>query len=321
MTVIVFGVPPAPTPKPIGPFGRLRLEWTGWDGTTWDLTNPRSGLFVTQDGIKGLHEPAWEQFTQQTVEGQIVDDVRALAREMEFTVYLYSDKSSADWANRYDAFFSSWHPQHPGTLKVAAPTGASRAIDLRLTSDGGETFTRDPYRFTRRKHLLSAVADFPFYRGDRIRRHWGSAAELVEFFDPAGSPPFHISSGRTVADADLTNPGDQDAWIVWTVTNTAGTDLSITIGIGDGTVTLPPVPAGKSVQVDTHPESGAAWEGFWTGSLASGTFTPETDVSGGVDPWDPRPIPPGRGIPVDFDMVGSGVVTADFTPLYRRGLP
>lgn len=319
MSVVVFAVPPPPPVAKPDPFGRLRIEWIGADGSSWNLTNPRGGVFTTQDGIRGLHDPAWEAYTQAAVDGQVVDDVRALPREFDLPIYLYSDVSSVDWAARYRSFFGSWDPLDTGTLRVISPSGAWRAIDLRLTSDGSETFLRDPYRFTRKKYLINAVADFPFYRGAAVRRSWGSS-EPVGFFDPDGSPPFHISSTRTVGSAVLTNPGDQTAWIRWTAINTAGTDLAVSIGMADGTITLPPIPAGQAVHVDTNPEVAAGWEGTWVGDLVTGSFVGSTDVSGGVDPWDPRPIPPGKNIPIDFDMTGSGTVVAEFTPLYRRGL-
>lgn len=53
---IVLASPRVFLPGTLLPVGweRLKLTWTGWDGSQWDLTNPNGGVFLTEDGVEGL---------------------------------------------------------------------------------------------------------------------------------------------------------------------------------------------------------------------------------------------------------------------------
>ena len=316
MSTVVFAAPPTPKPPRVSPWQNLRSVWVGCDGSTWELSNPASGVFHTQDGTVGLHLPQLQRLTHGVPRGQAFDSVRVGAREVEWSVYMYHDTSSAAFAELDERFWKSFHPSKPGVWTVFGPTGKSRSIRLCLADDGAHSFSRDPYRFGWTRYQVTLVADEGVWFAEPFRRTWSNAVP-PEFFDAAGSPPFHIAESTTLGNATFTNGGDEDAWVRWYVTAGTGGAVAADLGAAGGTVHLPSVPAGKTAVVDTDPTVATVIRGHMDGA----TFVPEADISGAADPWDPRPIPTGTEVPLTLSLTGAGMVTAEITPLFWRGLP
>lgn len=313
-TAVLFGsyMPPPANPR----FG-VTATWTGWDGSEWDLTDYQGKrLALTRDGLAGL---LWPEFNAQVttspaMHGQRLTGVAALPRLVEFPV-LINGATSNDFLDLFTRFTRSWSPLKTGVLSITSGT-TTRSIRLRIAPSTA-VVEADPVHRGQLIVTISAIADDPFWLSEVVEGDWSGDGEIRDFFsDAPGSYLFWISPSRTFADATITNPGDVDAFPVWEVTADTGT-LDGTITVNGGTIGLPVIPAGKTLIIDTDPATGYADLGTRD---SSGVFTMQSEADGILDPYEPRPIPPGRNVPIGFDLTGSGSVTARFRARYWLGI-
>jgi hypothetical protein len=101
----------------------------------------------------------------------------------------------------------------------------------------------------------------------------------------------------------MTNPGDVEAYPIWTLT---GPLTSASIAIDGRTITVPfAVPSGQTLVIDTNPNQ-------------------LTAIMAGVDKItqlssaDFAPLPVGVDIPIALALAGSGSCEISITPLYYR---
>lgn len=293
MSVVVYANGPTVTaPPPLRPLTRLQVLWTGPDGgTTWDLTNPAGGVYITDDGVEGLHLPEFEDYVSEAagIDGQRFRGGRTKARKVELSLLLWRD-SSPEWLALEQSWWRSLHPRRAGTLTIRAGS-RTRRLRCRLASDGGYVHVQDPSAAGWAAYPLSLVADQPHYLGDPITGGWGRQPDDVRPLIPeGGGPPLHISNGRTYDSATYANPGDEDTWATWTA---YGPIDRAVITVDGGAIGLPAVPEGSQLVVYTDPLNGTAW-------------LDGQDVSGLIDPWDPAPLPPGVAVPIGLDVQGAG---------------
>lgn len=316
MTWLVYAVPGhvEVPPTPAAYWG-MSVSWQGADGSVWDLSDWTSGVAMLTDGFGGLHWPSFaaDILEADGIDGQIVTGVRALPRTVSMRIGVMADDSDT-WADLDRRFWHSWHPRKRGRLTVTTNKG-SRSIELRLNPGDDHTFGRDPHMQGLAVYQLEAVADQPLWAGDVVQRIWQSVEE-VDFLDPGGSPPFHITPGSTVDHASMLNPGDVDVWPVWQVSAVGG-DVDLEIEFNGGSVIFPTVEDGDTIVLDTDRIKGGADRGV----LVDGVLTGAVPVDTLITSRQYRRAPAGETVPVFITMDGPGIVSASLTPLHWRGLP
>lgn len=293
MTAIVYGVPTIQAVTPVFVRTPLVSTWTGWDGSVWTMTDPDSGLFL-MPGVRGLGEGPHDQFKDVApgLAGSLFSGFRATDRPVFWPVALLEDTSSEAWVLRDRAFRRTMRPGKTGVWTVTSNPGTTRRLTCRYVSGLDESLLIDPTYAGWVTYQVYLVADEdPFWRGDPVQGRWGSTAP-VDFFDPDGEPLFHVSDGRTVGSAQMTNPGDVDEWIEW-VGN--GPTTSLSLGVGDSVIEVPfAIADGQRIVIDTHP-------------------TEQVAILGDVDPSDPFKVLNGVDVTEDLGEVGFAPLPADAT--------
>lgn len=271
----------------------------------WNLSDYRSGVFLQAEGVEGLHFPTVTDWTSDSpaVHGQYYRGHTTDAREAFWPVLVYSEEDSADWLKRDRAFWRSLLPGKSGTWSVTDPDGGRRSLSLRVVPQP-HSFPVDPVRNGWASYGVTLIADDPFWYGEPVRKPWGTD-EPVDFYGgPAGKgPDMYIAGGNQMSSATLTNPGDLEAWPVWTVD---GPGENVTIGVNGQQVSYSgALLAGDSLVVDTDPTVQTAWlnGADVTGDLSSDNFAP---------------IPAGSDVPLSLSMLGTGKVTAEIRPRFYR---
>lgn len=326
---IVSAPPVVPLPSQAPRFKRLSMTWTGWDGSVWPLTDPSSGAFVTDGGVRGLHMPPVQRYTSESpaLSGSRWRANRTQERECFWPVYVYSDVSSEEWLERDRAFWRSLDPSRYGTWTVSTPEGQSRFLRCHL-SESDDSFDRDPAAFGWHLYGVTLMAEQPYWTGAVHRRSFQNDPP-VPFYGADHSPVpvddlFFISSGSSTASATIDNPGDIDAWPVFVLDGPW--DAGASVGI-DGNVTTygDSIPAGQSVVVDTRPDRLGAKQistptadpgsDAWMDALdAPGTdkFTSLTALALNVS------VAAGDNVPLDVTVSGQGTLHVAVQPLYYR---
>lgn len=304
-------VPPPPS-VPVAAFpGLAAMTWTGWDGTVFDLLDPAAGVFLA-GGVLGLNMPTHAAVTRSTpgVAGSRLLDTRALGRDITWPVFMFS-ATSQGWVDLDRAFWATMHPDRAGVWSVTDPAGSTRKLRARYVDDGGHIFTADPTSTGWQLYVVRLVADQPYWEGEPVTRSWkGGPAEPYYGGTGGGGygPPYFIAPGSTLGTATMDNPGDVDAYPVWTIT---GPTTSVTVGVGGRLVTAPfPIPDGTSLTVDPRP--GPTGKSAYDSTGARRTAE--------LSDRDFAPIAHGASVPLSLAMTGDGMVTATLTPLYRRYL-
>lgn len=303
MSALVFAVPFVPPAPPAPVWEGYRMSWTGADGSFWPLDGSL-GVTLTSEGLVGLDFPEYDLHTSTSpaVAGSRHRGSRAKARAVEWNLIIWSDGSSAEWRARDRAFWRSFSVDEPGLWTVTDPAGRSLSLPLQLNpKDAG--FPHDPSKAGFSLYQRDLIANQPFWSGAPIEKAW-KAADPVDFFDAAGSPPFHVSSSASLSTATLTNPGDVSTWPVWTI---SAPMTSLTIEVAGGALTIPELTGSQRLVIDTDPSVATA--------LLDGV-----DVFADVDPWDPRPIPAGTDVPITLTADGAGEIRVSIVPHYRRGV-
>jgi hypothetical protein len=151
------------------------------------------------------------------------------------------------------------------------------------------------------------VSDDPWWRGPLESFSFGLGPEGTATFFGNGSSatPFYIVKSTGGADTTLTNNGDMDAWITWTI---EGPMTSFSLDI-DGNIVGGPIEVdeGDTLTIETSPLNQIAY-------LEDGTKVTRLLTSADFAPL------PATGAPVNvgIDVVGTGTITASFAPVYWR---
>lgn len=307
---VLLTLPPAPTPPVVADWpGLLGMAWTGWNGDRFELLSYTSPVRAAP-GVRGLTWPGhqlWDS-SSPAIAGQTHRGSRVLPRECLLPVWVLSDAGSLDWVGTDRRFAATLHPDLPGVWEVTHPDGMKRYLSCRVTDDGAGPLTLDPTASGWLGYQLALIADQPYWEGKPVVRQWINEVP-VNFFGgvPAGSgPPFVIGAGSTIAGATITNPGDVDAYPVWTI---AGPWTTVQVGTDGLTATLTAnVPAGQSRIIDTRPDRLTVVDQAGVDRISE--LSPTSNLL--------APIPAGEQVPLSLSMTGTGAVSAAITPLYRR---
>lgn len=305
-------VAPTPPQVPVRWQG-MRHTWTGWDGSVWDLTDPSGGVALTSDGVEGLGMPDIANYTHSSpvVHGAAWDGWLATGRKVFWPVVIFSGRDTDDvpsseaWIRRNRAFWRTLRPGKVGTWTVYLPSGEQFSLKLRFAGGGKEAFDRDPARRGWAVYGVELFPEQPFWEATPVVESWGAEVK-TPFLGPEDvGPPFHVSPVTTIGTAKVTNPGDVESFIQWTVT---GPTSSVTVGIGGEKTVVPfPVPDGQKLVIDTDPRNLIA--------ELNGV-----DVMNQLREFNYPALQPGADIKLSLAMEGNGSVEARFTPYKLMGI-
>jgi hypothetical protein len=291
------------------------MQWTGWDGSQWVLSDP-TGHMSMLPGVEGLHEPRYGRFlsTSSVIPGNRIRGAQAQARTVFWPLQFQADDVD-DWRALYDGFFDSIDVVLPGVWQVGDGDDA-RTMKLTGMFDADYSFDMDPFITGYASIGVTLEAAQPYWEGVPVSAGPWVATTPVDFFP---GPPFHISdSSRDFTNAAITNPGKIASFVTWVCEGQI--DAGSTIGVAGKLITLPfDVDAGKTLVIQTDPRLQYA-------TLITGTIDDvDWDDLGGVDKTQDlgfqsfAPAPPGRDVPLQIAVTGAGgKVAARLTPLYRR---
>lgn len=305
--VVVLGVPYVPPAPSVEAFRGLTHVLDFWDGGSIELA-PENGAFFPLGDVGGMQMPPFERHvsTSPALAGSRLRGVRTAARTFGWNLLVYTDTSS----EAFEAFDSAlWHglghPEKVNRWTVVTPAGTRRHLDFSYAG-GVDAYGRDPHTDGWVLYQPELIADSPYWMGDPITGGPWTAGASANFYSATSGTLFFLSKSATVASAALTNPGDVASWLQIEVDAAGGAMTDITIEIGGGEIGLPDVPLGQKLVVDTDPAAHSP-------ALLDGV-----DVDGLCDPWDPRPLPPGEGVPLSITATGTGSISASFVPRYFR---
>lgn len=314
---LILSSPPVTPPAAADLFPGYVSEWI-FEGRTWNLNDWQSGVFLDTRGVEGLHNPVVEKFasTARGIHGKRRRGWRASARDVFWPVQVFADRSTDEWLVRQREFFNTIRPDREGVWRVSH-NGRARTLRLTGVFNDSYAYELDPLREGWAPYGVALEADQPFWEGDAVTRGPWKGADAVNFYGgdesgATGATPFYLSAAETLADATMSNPGDVDAYPVWTIDG----DLDdIQVGVGDVVVEPANVDAGKRLVIDTDPRNTTAL----LGDIPSeGEPFTGADVTAALGFQSFAPIPPGGSVPIHVEGVGAGSVTCTLTPLYFR---
>lgn len=314
------GLPPIvipPNQPPAERWFNLEMTWRGWDGSEWEITDPDRGVFVVQEGLRGLGKVTTERYTTSSpaLAGSMYRGSTALERPVFWPMYLYSDISSRHWLQRWRNWWKTMTTRETGLWTVTAPDGTSRFLRCRFIDDGGLVLERDPVKTGWVGFGVNMIAEQPYWEGEPIPRVW-RAPKSSPFF--GGPGVINISPGSTVDRAAINNPGDVEAWMVWEFAGGLG---GAVVGVGTRTIPVPfAIPEGKKLTIDTRPDQLTA---VLRDDTDQNNITEGEDVTDMLGPAaDFAPVPPGEAVDLGIELISpipTTRVSATLTPLYEMG--
>ncbi|WP_181036364.1 hypothetical protein [Arthrobacter sp. B1805] len=319
---ILLGVPLAPSSLPNNQWEDVRIIWRGVDGSTWDLTDPTSGVYLNRDGVEGLHHVDFQEWVQKspTVPGQQFNGAQAEPRELFFPIEVYNENGSAEWAQQNDQWWKSLSPRAYGEVTVVLPGGRRFTIAARFKPKAGKAFASDPIHDGWAAYGVTLVADAPFFRGLPRAESWKANPAPLPFFEKNGPHLVNIASGHTIGSASFDNPGDEEAWPIW---RAFGPLETVEVGLAGMIVDLPVVDAGKVIVIDTDPVDQRLIQYDYvpaTPGQAAQFINPVSRTAELTRRDDFAPIPPGQKVKLQLALTGAGSVQVEITPLHWRVL-
>lgn len=301
----------------------LGILWTGTDGSRWDMAG---GLVrASVGGIKGfgMPDPVFQVSKNAGRDGQRLRGVQRNPRTV-FVPVRFKDEASTDVLGVQRQFWRSLGLGEYGTITVTTPDGDERMLRCRFEDDGGYAYTLDPFTAHVTTIGLTFTADDPYWYGDRIGTSYSlDPSAQVNFFgggDPSvtnSGPPFVISASTGTQSYTIDNPGDVDAWPTWAI---AGPATSFQVGVAGRLIAASyAIPAGRTLVIDTDPESQSAI------LVDTDPYNRDGSMSNPVrlrfqafTALNFAPIPRGQSVLLTMTINGAGVVGAWINPRYER---
>lgn len=295
-------VPPPPDLTP--GWDGMSLTWEV-DGEDWPLTDPRSGI-VMKGGIEGLLFPEIKHYTEASpaVYGAYWTGFTVDPRTVAWPIRLFHDGSSLEWIAFNAAFTRSLNPATEGVLRCRT-AATERTLRLRYSGGLNAALQRDPTFFGWVDYDVRLVANRPLWAGPLVEQRWAAAAS-GNFFTGDPANPIYISPSATLETAVMENPGDVEAWPVWTLVGPISVESGPTrLGVAGRELLVPfAIPDGQTLVIDTRPD--AQWAIDSTGA----------DRTEDLGSWAFTPIERGAAVPLALEMTGNGSVTCSLEPLY-----
>jgi hypothetical protein len=306
--VFVYGEVGGGTTPVVPSSSALQHQLLGVDGSVWDLTDPTSGVCLTTEGVLGLLESPVSRFTTTSPSVAGSRFRGSWVQERPITWHVGIRASGVNWVDLSRRFWSALSRTALATWTVTTVDGASRSIQVRLVGTGPYVFGVDPSLTGWASIPVSLVAEDPYWSGPPLSQDWSASGGENFFGGSSGGgygPPFYISAAQTISTATITNPGDVEAWPVWTA---VGPATSVRFGLGGTLVGVDvTLTSGQTLVVDTDPRRQSA---TIDGVRARGILSPH----------DFAQIPPGASLPLALSMTGTGTVGVSIVPRYGRAL-
>lgn len=300
--------PGVPTPPVTVETDRLQVQWFPPDGSApIELTEPGAnhGWFTTR-GVGGWGAVPVSRIDDQSPRGGVtVRHVRDEPRSITWPLHVWGDTSTemVQRMRRLVRAFTMTRDYGPGTLRVSRPSGGRREI-LAYYEDGlGGDVGQGYYSAS---PVLTLFCPDGFWRAvDPVvdRRSYGADGGGV-FLNPFMT----VASSRTLSGpTEIINPGDTDAWPVWTITGPADGVVATNHTTGESFTLTYDLAAEETITITTDPPTvrGPAGE-VLTGAL---------NWPGAVL-W---PLKPGRN-EVEFAVTESAAgteIALSYTPRYE----
>jgi hypothetical protein len=311
---IFVQAPTIPEPPPVDPGREGVAIWLeGWDGSLWRLDSEESGL-VLMRGARGFGMVTVEHHRDEhaILPGSTWRDARVLNREVFLPLYVFSDGSSRDWQEHNRRFWRIMRTRKTALLHVMWPDGTRRHLRVRYEKGGEEAFELDPVFYGWAKYGIYLTAEQPYWEATEPEaREWGTALPVYFFGggtdEPTLGPPFGIAKPSTAGRTAITNPGDVEAWPVWTIT---GPMTSCELGVDGATISVPfSLSTGDVLVIDTRPTEQTA--------MLNGAVDRTPDLGN----FAFAPIEPGDDVELTVLTTGTGgLVRVELTPLYEWGI-
>lgn len=304
MGVFILSAAPIVPPPRIRRFP-IRSQWVGFDGSIWDLHTGAQGVTLLNDGLVGLHLPKFDRYlsSSRAVPGHRRRGSRARARDVVWPLLVHGDTAD-EWLARDTGFWHTIHPDLEGTWRVGVGTREPRELRLTARGDDDHEYPLDPYLNGWAKYVAELEAAQPFWTGPVERRFLKVGdGSPIDFFDVAGSPPFHITNGQTFSTAMISNPGDVEAYPTWTA---VGPLTDIQIGVGGVTIDVPfDLVTDEVLVIDSDPRN-------QTATLDGVDATADLGFQSFAS------VAPGQDQALTVVAAGSGSITVELVPLYFR---
>ena len=227
---------------------------TGFISQNWPAT-------VLQPGATGLDMPPFELHTDDSpnLDGSIFRGTRAATREVLLPLFVYGpDRRTMIQFKRNLA--TALNPKNGHcVLKFVETDGVPRYLNCYYKAGMEGSETTDASGFTWMKYGVQLSAFDPWFYGDVLTNASWSFGSPMPFLGSTSLLPLTLSQGTLSGNAvNVRNPGDIEAWPVWTVTGPlrslrvtgpSGTYWEIPAA-ADGTDVLP---AARTLTVDTRP--------------------------------------------------------------------
>lgn len=291
------------------PWGRIKHLFHGWDGSVWDVTDGRDGVFLMPEGIEGMGMPDIQNYTfnSPVVHGVEWEGWRATGRDCHWVIGIFED-SSIEWLAQVKAFWKIFRPGKTMRWEIVLPNGDHFNLIVRFKGDDSSVYARDPVRLGWAIYGITCFAEQPFWEGTPVSYLFEPRdTENDDFFGPTGvGPPFYIgsSSQADIETATLNNPGDVETYAKWTA---YGPFTTASVGLNGAVVNLTPADADDVFIIDTNPRNLTATKNG-------------VDVMASLGEFDFAPIPEGEDVELSLGMNGAGRIIAEFTPLYLRSV-
>lgn len=228
--------PPAPPPPPPPPAPPLPLNeapqvsFTDPAGRVTLLTDWERG-WVLQPGAKGMDMPQYSFTNDESpgIDGYAVRQVRAGGKDITLPIAFWMQDSRAAYVTRRRALINSLNPKRgPGTLTVTQPDGSFRTIDCYYTGGLEGDESRDAAGMRWCITVLTMACPSPYWLGETVELSWRTDS-TANFFPLL---PLTVKSSQVLGSVTVDNPGDDDAFPVWTIEGPA-TAVTLTNTITD----------------------------------------------------------------------------------------
>jgi hypothetical protein len=294
------------------------ISWTSAAGATVSLTDSAGG-YISTTGRAGFGPVDAQIVSDQMWDGStLVRTHRVQPRLMTVPLYVMGPDAETYLARLRALQATLRHPVDPSTnlpvpgrVAVQLPDGSQRSIAAFYQGGAAptESDVDDVAAGWCSLPNLQFYAPVPTWEGDTVSRTWQLAPSSAGV---PPMPPVLLGSGAVIGASTVTNPGDTDAYPIWTITG-PGTVTVTNSDTGQSYAFTQAIPAGTVVTVDCRPVE-----------LAPSTGLTATDA-GGTDWWPHLAdypnfwtLPPGDAnlsITVTGATAASSV-TVEFAPRY-----
>lgn len=322
--IVLTGTTPVEVPEPTTPTRptraetRLRLLFTGADGSTWDLSSTRNPVYARQ-GISGFLPGDVEHFWSEspTLPGASHRGYRVPVQDFTLPVWVQGTPGLG-FRDVDRMLWQALSPESECTLTVTSPDAEARTLSLWFVGVGDMDLESDPLMWGRAEYPLGFTAADPFWRGTTVTTTFQPNPDPPTLFEPRGAVE-NLIPDNTTGVGTIRNDGDVPGFAEYAV----GPCEAFVVGLPGGgrVVAGGPVNEGEVIWIDTHPNRGTV--GFARGENDEAAWLRLTERNFAA-------IPPGgavelvttvtgAGDPVQFEADAEpGNLLVSLTPRYRR---